>query len=412
MSQTNALRQLIYRSVAAWALNPAELQHLLDVARGRNEREALTGLLVYQRGRFVQWLEGPQDALQAVWASIQRDPRHTEVERLHSPRLSQRLFPDWRMMFSSDAPDLARRQLELPPDSLRELRNIDANTGAVVQGLALWYQLPSPEDMADSLTSSDDGPAAALAGLVLALRPSWQAVGWHLLGPVARALGDAWQRDAITAVELGIALARLQRLLRELGARRGAQHAERSDRSVLVAPQPGESELTGVVFAGVAMDSAGWEVCAAFPRSWAELERSVAQTHHDVLHIAMSDALRRDNRLAEMAGAIRALHRASVNRQLQILVSGRAFAEQPGLAETLGADGDGLAQGSDGRDLEAMMNWARQRSAEPAAMVAQAALSSLSLKLQENRFGPLAAAAERAGRGRHAWRSEGKTGEH
>ena len=410
MSRTNALSQLIYRSVAAWSLNPAELQHLLGVARGRNEREALTGLLVYQRGRFVQWLEGPHDALQAVWASIQRDPRHTEVERLHSPRLPQRLFPDWQMMFSSDEPDLANRQLELPPDSLRELRNIDANAVAVVQGLALWYQLPGAEDMAHSLTSSEDAPAAALAGLVLALRPSWQAVGWHLLGPVARALGDAWQRDAITAVELGIALARLQRLLRELGAQRGAQHAERSDRSVLVAPQPGENELTGLVFAGVAMDSAGWEVCAVFPRSWAELESSVAQTRHDVLHIAMSDALRRDNRLAEMAGAIRALRRASANPQLQILVSGRAFAEQPGLAETLGADGDGLAQGNDGRDLEAMMNWARQRSAAPATMVAQAALISLGLKLQESRFGPLAAAAERAGRG-GGLRPAGKPGE-
>jgi hypothetical protein len=397
MSRSNALAQLIYRSVVAWPLNQAELQELLDSARERNRRESLTGLLVYQRGRFVQWLEGPHDALQAVWASIQRDPRHTEIERLHTPRLPQRLFPDWRMMFSSDQSGQTSEAIDLPYESLRELRNTDANTAAVVQGLALWYQLPSPERMADSLTSGDDGPADALAGMVLALRPSWQAVGWHILGPVARALGNAWQRDAITAVELGIALARMQRLLRQLGAQHGAQHAERSDRSVLVAPQPGESDLTGVVFAGVAMDSAGWEVCPVFPRSWGELERALAQARYDVLHIAMSDALRRDNRLSELPGAIHALRRASANPQLQVLVSGRAFAEQPGLAETLGADGDGLAQGSDARDLEAMMNWARQRSTSPAAMVAQAALISLGLKLQESRFGPPAQAQEAAG---------------
>lgn len=388
MSRTNALGQLIYRSVAAWPLSSSELHDLLDAARQRNERESLTGLLVYQHGRFVQWLEGPQESLQAVWRSVQRDPRHTDVERLYTPPLSQRLFPAWQMMFGSDQPDFAGGQLELPPESLRELDDADANAAAVLQGLALWSQLPPAETTAQHLSCTDDAPADALASLVLALHPSWQAVGWHLLGPVARALGNAWQRDAITTVELGIALARLQRLLRELGAQHGSQHAERSDRNVLVAPAPGENDLTGIVFAGVAMDSAGWEVCATFPQNWGELERTLAQAHYDVLHVAMSDALRRDNRLAELAGAIHSLRRASGNPQLQVLVSGRVFAEQPGLAVALGADGDGLAQGSEARDLEAMMNWARRRSDSPASMVAQAALVSLSLRLQESRLGP------------------------
>lgn len=378
------LAQLIYRSVAAWPLARLELKDLLEQAQARNQREGLTGLLVYQQGRFVQWLEGPPEPLQQVWQGIQRDARHLEVERLTTPHLHHRLFPDWRMLFSSDQGGHLFGQLELPEESLRELRNADANVAAVVQGLALWHQLPSPERMAQALASVDDEFADALTAHVVGLRPDWRAVGWHLLGPVARELGNSWQRDAISAAELGIASARLHRLLREVGAQHGASHAERSDRSVLVAPLPGETELTGVVYASVALDAAGWQVRCAFPRRMSELEQTLATEHHDVLHLALSDALRRENRLGDLAEAIRDARRVSRNTHLQVLVSGRAFAEQPGLAELLGADGDGLAQGGDSRDLEAMMNWARQRSNSPAAMVAQAALMGLSLKLQQH----------------------------
>lgn len=380
------LAQLIYRSVAAWPLAQHELKDLLEQAQMRNQREGLSGLLVYQQGRFVQWLEGPPQPLHQVWLAIQRDARHVEVERLTTPHLRHRLFPDWRMLFSSDQGGHLFGQLELPEESLRALRSSDGDAAAVVQGLALWHQLPPPGQMAQALASVDDDRANALTAHVVALHPNWRAVGWHLLGPVARALGNAWQHDEITAAELGIASARLQRLLREVGALHGASHAERSDRSVLVAPLPGETELTGVVYAGVALDAAGWQVRCAFPRQMAELEQALAAEHHDVLHLALSDALRRENRLADLASGIRTARRASRNAHLQVLVSGRAFAEQPGLAELLGADGDGLAQGSDGRDLEAMMNWARQRSNSPAAMVAQAALMGLSLKLQQHRF--------------------------
>ena len=133
---------------------------------------------------------------------------------------------------------------------------------------------------------------------------------------------------------------------------------------------------------------AEWKTAAeANPRSVAELQSLVREQPYEVLHIALSDAFEREDRLASLAGAIREVRRASVQPQLQVLVSGRAFAMQPGLAVVVGADGDGLAQGSDAPDLEAMLAWARIRRQSPGMMVAQSMINGLALSLQRKRFG-------------------------
>jgi hypothetical protein len=72
---------------------------------------------------------------------------------------------------------------------------------------------------------------------------------------------------------------------------------------------------------------------------------------------------------------------------MQILLSGRAFAQQPGLAQLLGADGDGLAQSVDGTDLDALIDYADRRRHSPELMAAQATLSDVMLQIQARRFG-------------------------
>mgnify|MGYP006156611073 CR=1 FL=1 len=97
------IAQLVYRSAAAGPMGHAELARLLEQARARNEAERLTGLLVYDQGRFVQWLEGPTTGVERIWDSIRRDSRHVEIERLHTPWHPERLFPEWRMQFGTRA---------------------------------------------------------------------------------------------------------------------------------------------------------------------------------------------------------------------------------------------------------------------------------------------------------------------
>jgi hypothetical protein len=376
-------RQLVYRSAAVDPMAEADLHEMLVQARSRNEAERLTGLLVYHHGCFVQWLEGPADGLERVWRSIQADPRHTEVELLHTPWSGERLFPDWRMRLGSATlsegePDAVPLQT-LALDALNRHGNL---AHEFMRGIAYWRGLPAPEQMAMRLCRGSAADVQALREQVLAARPSLTALGWHVLGPVSRALGQLWNQDQLQGVELVLAQGWLQALVREVGGH-ASRGASRSKGRALVAPPPGEDHLAGATFAAVALDAAGWQVEFAFPRNDSELCGAVKARDFEVLHLALSGIFTRQERLARLASCIRTVRARTSRPLMQILVSGRAFIEQPGLAEVVGADGDGLAQGNESADLDAMLRWAHVRGWLPEAAAAQAALSAVAERLSQ-----------------------------
>jgi hypothetical protein len=127
-------------------------------------------------------------------------------------------------------------------------------------------------------------------------------------------------------------------------------------------------------------------VSFAFPRDDAELVASLRSRDYGVLHLAQSAVFAREDRLAELAATIQRVRQSLTRPLLQILVSGRAFAENPGLSTVVGADGDGLGQGSDVGDLQAMLRWAGARGWLPEAAAAQAAVDKLARQLLRGQF--------------------------
>ena len=381
------LAHLVYRSAAVSRFDSAALEDLLEQARRRNAALGITGLLVYDQGCFVQWLEGPAPAVDSVWRSIQRDPRHTEVERLHTAWRAGRLFPDWGMQYSAaQAAPRVRDDFFLASTRQRPGHPAADFGDEFIRGIALWQALPTPLAMADTLLAGREDDLQALTQAVCAHLPSIDMLGLHLLGPLARALGDSWCEDRCNSTELLLAQGRLQVLVRQVGL--GLESAPpAAGRRVLVSMMPGETHMAGLSFAGVAFDCLGWQVLSAFPRSAGELTGLLQREVFDVLHLALSDSFVRAERHAELAALIRQARRVALNPMLQVLVSGRAFIEQPGLAAVVGADGDGLGQGSDSHDLALMLAWSRERAHSAGSMLAQAALDSLSLRLQRSRMG-------------------------
>ncbi|MFY7985462.1 MAG: BLUF domain-containing protein, partial [Burkholderiaceae bacterium] len=94
------LSTLVYRSKATIPLTELELLYLLGQARGRNQAEMITGLLVYDRGLFYQWIEGPDQSMGKLWQAIRQDPRHGDIEILSEQQIPIRLFRDWHMQLA------------------------------------------------------------------------------------------------------------------------------------------------------------------------------------------------------------------------------------------------------------------------------------------------------------------------
>jgi len=73
------------------------LDSILAASRRNNEREGLTGLLVAGAKRFLQALEGPEQAVLDAYARIKSDPRHHAIVLLTGRAVERCDFGDWSM---------------------------------------------------------------------------------------------------------------------------------------------------------------------------------------------------------------------------------------------------------------------------------------------------------------------------
>jgi hypothetical protein len=91
--------QMIYTSEAKTKFSPAELQELLLIARRNNDRDAITGMLLYEDGTFLQVLEGENDVVEATYQRIAADKRHHKIMLIARFEVDHRSFHDWEMGF-------------------------------------------------------------------------------------------------------------------------------------------------------------------------------------------------------------------------------------------------------------------------------------------------------------------------
>lgn len=102
---------LVYASAARKPFSKTDLIELLTQAREKNRRLGITGLLLYRDGDFIQLLEGPKDAVKALYDAIDRDPRHVGSMVMAEGEREERLFADWSMGFR----DLADQEVQATP---------------------------------------------------------------------------------------------------------------------------------------------------------------------------------------------------------------------------------------------------------------------------------------------------------
>ncbi|MET0297389.1 MAG: BLUF domain-containing protein [Microbacterium sp.] len=91
------LYSLVYVSTAVEPFDDPRLEALLEQSRRANARDGITGILLYRRGRFIQFLEGPEGPVRDLVARIGRDPRHTGVRVMIDGHPEARQFEEWTM---------------------------------------------------------------------------------------------------------------------------------------------------------------------------------------------------------------------------------------------------------------------------------------------------------------------------
>lgn len=107
-SPTNFVR-LVYASRATFPASQDALSLNSDVARilmqsrRNNPANGLVGALYFGDGCFFQCLEGPADAVDALYARLPADPRHRDLTVLSREPIRQPAFSGWSMKYVPNA---------------------------------------------------------------------------------------------------------------------------------------------------------------------------------------------------------------------------------------------------------------------------------------------------------------------
>ena len=116
----------------------AEMERIRGAAMRHNPPLGVHTALLYQSGWFVQWKEGPGDAMVSLMARVARDPRHHSLRVIHSSHGPRLLDGPWSMAIVQRA--------EKPDDmTLRVLQLRDRiQAGAQYSPASVWRQLSTP----------------------------------------------------------------------------------------------------------------------------------------------------------------------------------------------------------------------------------------------------------------------------
>lgn len=97
--------QIAYISSSSQPMSTEALLALLQQCLKNNSQLAVTGMLMYGNGTFLQVLEGDEKTVDALVGKIGKDPRHSGVQILHRKPIERREYNDWSMAFKRVSDD-------------------------------------------------------------------------------------------------------------------------------------------------------------------------------------------------------------------------------------------------------------------------------------------------------------------
>ena len=90
------LKQVIYVSERT-DLSEESLTNIFDTSNKNNPEKNITGCLLIGSNSYLQFLEGPSLAVEALYSKIKVDSRHKNVKKLHDQSINEKLFSSWSM---------------------------------------------------------------------------------------------------------------------------------------------------------------------------------------------------------------------------------------------------------------------------------------------------------------------------
>jgi len=122
----NTLKQLAYTSEAMIDTGAIVTPHFLERIQANNAIYEITGALTWRDKKFMQIIEGPSTSVNRLFATLLRDPRHTNIVLISERVVASREFPNWDMRAVSLADEDLTKHLPAARPNQRGSRILQA----------------------------------------------------------------------------------------------------------------------------------------------------------------------------------------------------------------------------------------------------------------------------------------------
>ncbi len=99
----------LYQSNEVQPLTSEGIMDILRTSRLHNKANNISGMLLYNNGRFTQIIEGEKSVIRGLKEKIGSDPRHKDITTVFEGIREDRVFAQWSMAFHNPT----REQVEL-----------------------------------------------------------------------------------------------------------------------------------------------------------------------------------------------------------------------------------------------------------------------------------------------------------
>jgi len=205
---------------------------------------------------------------------------------------------------------------------------------------------PPPLDCSDDalhlvelLLKAEEGPALTFVLDLAAKGVDIDSIYSQVLAPAASQLGELWEDDRCTFVDVTIGLSRMHHIVHDLSQTYDAPASPQPDAPlILLVPAPGSQHTLGILILGDVFRRAGWEVIGDPTVTTNQLLSAVSSEKLDLVGLSVGA----EAQVKGLSSLISQMRQRSLNRKLKIMVGGPLFMANPSLVDTVGADGTGV----------------------------------------------------------------------
>ena len=161
-----------------------------------------------------------------------------------------------------------------------------------------------------------------------------ESIFLDVMTPAIRHLGDLWDDDRMSFIDVTTKASHMQQMMRRLGAEWQAQGSSCGNRRILLAPAPGEQHTFGLFLLAEMFLKAGWDTVVEPAASRENLCDCVALQSFDAIGLSAGS----ERTLPTLTSCVEDMRNAGFNKHMRVFLGGRAFQISASSLDGYGAD--------------------------------------------------------------------------